>query len=699
MNKYRQHITISAVALGVLVMVVSLYSFSGSYKQALQLSNQNQQLLDESWDSMPGGVFQNGALLVTNQNRAIRTLEGTYFDNPSVMLYGKHIRAAGDVSVEVSLSKRIGTATFSLFSKPPYIMDEQMFRYPFVEVGISDTEAIVKIWQKNTIQPTITKTAPRTGTSTAAFVINRTSQGLRVIFDGKTTFDLPGNTVLSGSELWFGAASTSENGSWQLDGVAAKSLDSTPATVVDTRELAFKQTSNGLQATAAAKRTDFKVGAAVSLMPAVSDPLYGQDTFGGDFGQITTENALKMQFVQPRRGVYDFAEADALVSLAKKHSMSVHGHALVFGEANPAWLASTPKAEVESVMIDHVKTTVGHFKNSIYSWDVINEPLADYDSFTSNNPLRAHIWMQAIGSSYIEKALRAAHEANPNAELWINDFGLEGSTGDGGDTERWDAMLALVSNLKSKGVPLTGVGFQSHVYEVGDEISAAIFESRLAQLEKLGLKARVSELDVHNDSGRTAQAAQFETVVKACFTHKNCTSVNTWGVNDAYGSTGSIEDEDIYSGDGLLWDDRNVKLPAYDSFKKALSNAGAATNLSTPTALPTTNTPVATPIPSPSTTPTVSPVATSTPTPTSSPDALTPSPTPSEQSTDAPSNKRLRVTDYGRKEFATSTEKQNPTSTDQSPAQSGATESTNKRTGRFSWLRRFFRWIGFRFND
>src|SRR6202007_3122240 len=113
------------------------------------------------------------------------------------------------------------------------------------------------------------------------------------------------------------------------------------------------------------------VGAAMSLAQAVSDPAYSQLAFGGQFGSMTTENSLKWQFVEPRQGVYDFHEGDALVDLANRNHMAVQGHTLVFGEANPEWVRNLPtatnadKQKVQQIMVDHIANVVGHYKSRI----------------------------------------------------------------------------------------------------------------------------------------------------------------------------------------------------------------------------------------------------------------------------------------------------------------------------------------------
>ncbi|MNH11682.1 Endo-1,4-beta-xylanase Z precursor [compost metagenome] len=243
------------------------------------------------------------------------------------------------------------------------------------------------------------------------------------------------------------------------------------------------------------------------------------------------------------------------MDIARKNKLLVHGHTLVFGEANPTWVkelrGSTPadKDRVERVMIDHIRQTVSHFKGKIASWDVINEPLADYDTPAGVGGLRKHIWYEAMGEKYIASALAAARQADPQAKLYINEFGLEG------DGDRWATFLALVKKLKSQNVPIDGVGFQAHVYDADDEIDPVVLRSHIRELAELGLVSRISEMDVHSEGGIAAQAKQYAAVFDVCFSEPSCVSWSTWGVTDRY-NLWQDENGRLQQGRDFLWDEQ-----------------------------------------------------------------------------------------------------------------------------------------------
>jgi endo-1,4-beta-xylanase len=303
----------------------------------------------------------------------------------------------------------------------------------------------------------------------------------------------------------------------------------------------------------------------------VSDPTYRK--LLGNFNSITPENVAKFQFIHPLPGQlpmdFNFAEMDALVSIAKKAGMKVHGHALVFGEANPQWVQSVARDDpgaLKGIMINHIATVVSRYKGEIEGWDVVDEPLADYGAPSGQFGLRENIWYKAMGPEYIVAALKAAHAADPSTGLWLNDFGMES------DPDRFQEMVTLVRWLQAQKVPLTGIGFEAHIDD-GDttdndtQISIPMLESRLDTLKSLGLKARFSELDVTNAS----EYPVFGDVVRACLARSNCTGVTTWGITDKYASSGTVNGDGSYStGVGLPWDSNERPTPAVGYIRQAL---------------------------------------------------------------------------------------------------------------------------------
>jgi endo-1,4-beta-xylanase len=307
-----------------------------------------------------------------------------------------------------------------------------------------------------------------------------------------------------------------------------------------------------------------KMGTAVNLTPLFADEQY-RNLALDQFSIWTPENSMKPQFIHPESNVYDFSDADQLVDAALKNNIAVHGHALVYDKSSPDWMTKSPVADRQQIMTDHINTVVSHFKGKVAEWDVVNEPFSEKHALYGfgKSGLEPNIWFQALGEKYIDIAFETAHKADPSAKLYLNDYGLEN------DGQRWDMMLGLVKRLRQRGVPIDGVGFESHVYTDGDYINAAQLKNHMTILARLGLSVRVSEIDVTGDDAKQ-QISQYVIALDVCLRSPNCTSYTTWGITDKYGSTTRSDRYPLVYGTSLLWDkDMKVK-PAYGALQTRL---------------------------------------------------------------------------------------------------------------------------------
>ncbi len=205
------------------------------------------------------------------------------------------------------------------------------------------------------------------------------------------------------------------------------------------------------------------------------------------FNTTTPENVLKWEVVHPQPGKFNFEPADKYVEFGEQNHMFIIGHTLV-------WHSQVPKSVFEDDkgnpvtrevlldrMHDHISKVVGRYKGRIKGWDVVNEVLNE------DGTLRHSPWMKIIGEDYIEQAFRFAHEADPDAQLYYNDYSLENEA-------KRKGALELVTKLNAKGVPITGVGLQDHAsldWPTVDQIDTTISEFGL-----LGMKVMITELDV-----------------------------------------------------------------------------------------------------------------------------------------------------------------------------------------------------------
>ncbi|HEV2580009.1 MAG TPA: endo-1,4-beta-xylanase, partial [Ktedonobacteraceae bacterium] len=201
-----------------------------------------------------------------------------------------------------------------------------------------------------------------------------------------------------------------------------------------------------------ARQRDFFIGSAVNYDALENEPLYRQ-ALAREFNLVTAEDSMKFDHTEQQPGVFTFGEGDTILAFARAHGMTVRGHNLVWYRALPDWIAkgTFTRDQLIAILRDHIMTEVSHYRGTVNIWDVVNEAIDD------NGNLRDSIWLRVIGPDYIDMAFRWAHEANPQALLFYNDYGGEGLN------HKSDAIYALVKGLVSRGVPINGVGLQMHV--------------------------------------------------------------------------------------------------------------------------------------------------------------------------------------------------------------------------------------------
>jgi endo-1,4-beta-xylanase len=307
---------------------------------------------------------------------------------------------------------------------------------------------------------------------------------------------------------------------------------------------------------------DFRVGAAVGTQHIMA----GDDSpelklVAREYNAITPENLLKWAEVHPQPDQYNWEPVDRYVAWGEKHGMFIIGHTLVWHNQTADWAfrgvegkpldRETALARIK----EHINTVVGRYKGRIKGWDVVNEAIDDNGKLRSGavGPpgRRGEPWHAAIGDDYIEQAFRFAHEADPDAELYYNDF------------NEWypakiEAIAALVKSLQAKGVRIDGLGLQGHWgmdYPKLDEI-----EHMLTEYGKLGVQLKITELDINvvakentgadinqrqqsggrsaeelSDAEQQALADRYADIFKILVKHRDkIDRVTFWGVHDGH---------------------------------------------------------------------------------------------------------------------------------------------------------------------
>jgi endo-1,4-beta-xylanase len=232
---------------------------------------------------------------------------------------------------------------------------------------------------------------------------------------------------------------------------------------------------------------EFFIGAALNEFVITGENPTEARIVKTQFNTISPENALKWESVHPQPGKYDFSLADRYVKFGAENKMFIVGHNLIWHSQTPRWVFQntngTPvdRDALLARMRDHIFTVVGRYKGKIGGWDVVNEAL------NADGELRDSPWRKIIGDDYIAKAFEFAHEADPQAQLYYNDYSLE-------DLPKRIGAIALLKKLQSEGVKIAGVGLQGH-YRL-DSPSALEVDETISAFSSLGLKVMITELDI-----------------------------------------------------------------------------------------------------------------------------------------------------------------------------------------------------------
>ena len=233
----------------------------------------------------------------------------------------------------------------------------------------------------------------------------------------------------------------------------------------------------------------FPIGVAVSTAS-----LHGPDSalIVREFNSVTPENDMKMGPIHPSENVYNWKNADAIVDFAISHHIKIRGHNLCWHNQEGAWMFKGPdggpvtKELLLQRLKDHIFTVAGRYKGKIYAWDVVNEAVDDGDDTTQI--YRKSNWYKICnGPDFIDSAFKYAHEADPNAKLYYNDYNSEHPV-------KREKIYKLLKKLIADHAPIDGVGMQAH-WKLNDP-SPEELRKALDEVTSLGLKVQFTELDI-----------------------------------------------------------------------------------------------------------------------------------------------------------------------------------------------------------
>ncbi len=258
----------------------------------------------------------------------------------------------------------------------------------------------------------------------------------------------------------------------------------------------------------------FLIGVAVNSSQAAGLDSIGAAVIKKHFNSIVAENCMKSEEIHPEEDRYDFRLSDEFVRFGEENNMFIIGHTLIWHSQLAKWFCIDEKGEkvtpevLKKRMKEHIYTVVGRYKGRIKGWDVVNEAILEDGSYRKS-PL-----YEILGDELIPLAFQYAHEADPDAELYYNDYGMahEGKR---------NAVVALVKKLKEQGLRIDGVGIQGHMGV--DHPDYEELEKSIVAFGQTGVKVMITEWDMSvlptvNSGANVADTVSFNDVLNPYLT-------------------------------------------------------------------------------------------------------------------------------------------------------------------------------------
>ncbi len=236
-----------------------------------------------------------------------------------------------------------------------------------------------------------------------------------------------------------------------------------------------------------ALKDKFYIGTALNLEQIRGNDKQAEEIVKQQFNSIVAENCMKSMFLQPKEGEFNFTDADKFVEFGEKNNMFLIGHTLIWHSQVPRWFfVDENSVEVSrDVLIErmrkHITTVVSRYKGRIKGWDVVNEAVLDDGSFRKSK------FYQIIGEDFIKLAFEFAHAADPDAELYYNDYSMAVEA-------KRNGVVKMVQKLQADGVKVSGIGMQGHLSL--DFPTVSNFEKSLLAFSALNVNVMITELDI-----------------------------------------------------------------------------------------------------------------------------------------------------------------------------------------------------------
>jgi endo-1,4-beta-xylanase len=288
----------------------------------------------------------------------------------------------------------------------------------------------------------------------------------------------------------------------------------------------------------------------------LEDPRFAQ-ILAEQFNSLSPENELKWSWVEPQQGTFDFTKLDRLVDFAEKHDIAVKGHGLISGSFIPPWLEQIKDPdELRAATTDHFRTIMTRYDGKMDRWDVATEVL----STMGGTGLDQNYYYQVLGPDYLAEVFRIARAADPDAKLFINESLVESYP------EKRRELYDLVAGLVAKGVPIDGVGLETHLTLSPPE--PGVITDIVNSYRALGLEVAITEMDVHlnPDANHDAHQAEIYGSVVGEALAAGIRDISFWGFTDKHHYTW------LPGAQPLMFDEDYNPKPAFFATWTALAN-------------------------------------------------------------------------------------------------------------------------------
>ena len=334
---------------------------------------------------------------------------------------------------------------------------------------------------------------------------------------------------------------------------------------------------------------EFLIGAALNGRQISGEAVDQNALIAREFNSYTAENAMKSMHIHPSRDEYNFEVPDQLYELAEKNGAKVHGHTLVWhSQLSRFFRDITDPEEMRTALTDHINTIAGRYTGRTDSWDVVNEAVE------GDGALRESVFYNVLGEDYLTLAFKLASAADPEADLYYNDYSMTGE-------EKRKGVIRMVKKIQENGAKIDGIGMQGHWHLETPTLEE--IETSILEYAALGLKVAITELDIDvlpnprnvrgadinqsaelndeinpykeglPDEVNDALARRYEDIFRLFKKHENLISrVTFWGVNDgnSWKNNFPVRGRTNYP---LLFDRNNVPKKAYHQVMRVKKGA------------------------------------------------------------------------------------------------------------------------------